>query len=149
PTEKRAPDRIRADVAWLSDPAREGRGIGSAGLDAAGGYLEARMRELGLLPAGENDRYGKGFHGPVSVRLEASSSVSVGGLAVAAEAFAVPGFSSSATVEAPLVLAGYGIADAKIGRDDYAGLKVKDRIVLVRRFVPEKDPPFSSTEAQR
>src|SRR5262249_38144941 len=46
-------------------------------------------------------------------------------------------------------LAGYGIADAAIGRDDYAGVKVKDRIVLVRRFVPEKDDRFSATEAQR
>ena len=43
-------DRIQRDVAWLADPAREGRGIGTAGLQAAGEYLEKRFAELGLKP---------------------------------------------------------------------------------------------------
>jgi len=147
--EERAPDRIRDDVAWLADPAREGRGIGTPGLDAAGAYLEQRMRELGLAPAGAAGSYRQAFDVPVAVRLESSSSVSIGGAAVAADAFTAPGFSASRTVEGELILAGYGIADAGLGRDDYAKKDVTGRIALVRRFVPENDRKFSSTESQR
>ena len=146
--EKLAADRIRADVVWLADPAREGRGIGSAGLDAAGEFLEHRMRELGLLPV-RDESYRRVFDVPVAVRLDRSSSLSIGGVAVAANEFTAPGFSASSTVDGPLVLAGYGIAEAGAGRDDYAGVSVKDRIALVRRFVPENDPKFASTESQR
>jgi len=103
-----APDRIRADVVWLADPGREGRGIGSVGLDAAGEFLEHRMRELGLLPV-QDESYRRVFNVPVGVRLERSSALSIGGVAVAAHEFTAPGFSTSSTVEGPLVLAGYGI----------------------------------------
>ena len=147
--EARSPDRIRSDVLWLADPRREGRGIGSGGLEAAGAYLEQRMRELGLSPGGDAGGYRQAFDVPVSVRLEPSSAVSIGGVALAPDAFTSPGFSSSAVVDKPLVLAGYGISNTGLGRDDYARLKVKGKIALVRRFVPENDAKFSSTEAQR
>jgi Tol biopolymer transport system component len=147
--EKRAPDRIRADVGWLADPKREGRGIGTAGLDMAGAYLERRMGELHLAPVGDRGGYRQVFEVPVAVRLESSSSFSIGGVGVSADAFTAPGFSASGTLEAPMVLAGYGIADMRLGRDDYAGVNVKGRIALVRRFVPENDSKFSSTELQR
>src|ERR1700737_2898476 len=143
------PDRTRADVGWLSEPNGEGRGIGTAGLDAAGAYLERRMNELHLAPAGDRGSYRQVFEVPIAVRLESSSSISIGGVGVAADAFAAPGFSASGSVDAPLVLAGYGISDKRHGRDDYAGVNVKGRIALVRRFVPENDSRFSSTELQR
>ncbi|HYL04435.1 MAG TPA: M28 family peptidase [Thermoanaerobaculia bacterium] len=44
--------RFKDEVRWLADPAREGRGIGSAGLDAAAQWLAERFRELGAAPAG-------------------------------------------------------------------------------------------------
>jgi hypothetical protein len=47
-------------------------------------------------------------------------------------------FSSSGAVKAPLVLAGYGIEGE--GWDDYKGVDVKDKIVVVRRFAPEQAP---------
>ncbi len=149
PAEMLAPDRIQGDVNWLADPAREGRGIGSQGLAAAGAYLEQRMRQLQLSPAGDAGSYRRSFSVPVSVRVEDTSGLWIAGAPVGAEAFSPPGFSASASVEGPLVLAGYGIADATLGRDDYAGLEMKERIALVRRFVPEKDPKFSTTESQR
>lgn len=44
--------RLKADVDWLADPAREGRGVGTAGLDAAADYVAARYQDLGLKPIG-------------------------------------------------------------------------------------------------
>jgi hypothetical protein len=46
------------------------------------------------------------------------------------------------------VLAGYGIAEPSLGVDDYAKLDVKEKLVVVRRFVPDT-PAFSETEKQR
>lgn len=37
-------------VRWLADPAREGRGLGSAGLNAAAGYVADAFRNAGLQP---------------------------------------------------------------------------------------------------
>ncbi|MFL5398664.1 MAG: M28 family peptidase [Myxococcales bacterium] len=139
-------DRILRDIAWLADPLREGRGIGTAGLDASGAYIEQRFKELGLQPAGDNGSYRQRFDAPVSVRVEPTTSVAIAGKPVAGE-IAVPGFSASAEVEAPAVLAGYGISDS--GRDDYAGIEAKGAIVVVRRFVPENDPRFSARTSQQ
>jgi hypothetical protein len=142
------PDRILRDVAWLADPAREGRGVGTAGLDAAGKFIEQRFREMGLLPAGDPGSYRQEFDAPVSVRVEPTTAVAIDGTPVAG-VFAVPGFSASGEVEAPAVLAGYGISDAGLGRDDYAGVEVRGRIAVVRRFVPESDSRFSAKDPKQ
>jgi Tol biopolymer transport system component len=143
-----APDRILRDVAWLADPAREGRGLGTAGLDAAGAFIEQRFREMGLLPAGDTGSYRQKFDAPVSVRVEPTTAVAIDGAPIAGE-LAVPGFSASGEVEAPAVLAGYGISDAGLGRDDYAGVEVRGRIVVVRRFVPDSDSRFSAKDPKQ
>jgi len=45
-------DRITRDVAWLADDAREGRGVGTAGLEAAAAFIADAFREIGLEPGG-------------------------------------------------------------------------------------------------
>ncbi len=46
-------ERIRAHMAWLSDPAREGRGLGTVGLEATAEYLAREFSTLGLEPLGD------------------------------------------------------------------------------------------------
>jgi Zn-dependent M28 family amino/carboxypeptidase len=43
--------RLRRDVAWLADDARDGRGTGTAGNAAAGDYIAQRFAALGVKPA--------------------------------------------------------------------------------------------------
>jgi hypothetical protein len=143
-----ASDRILGDVAWLADPAREGRGLGTAGLDAAGAFIEQRFREIGLQPGGDAGSYRQTFDAPVAVRIEPATTVLIDGARVTGE-IAVPGFSASGEIEAPAVLAGYGISDTGLGRDDYTGLDVKGRIAVVRRFVPESDPKFAAKDPKQ
>jgi Zn-dependent M28 family amino/carboxypeptidase len=52
--------RITSDVAWLADDAREGRGVGTAGLEAAAAYVAEEFREIGLEPGG-TDGYFQSF----------------------------------------------------------------------------------------
>jgi Tol biopolymer transport system component/Iap family predicted aminopeptidase len=143
-----APDRILRSVAWLAEPAREGRGLGSAGLESAGAWIEERFREIGLKPAGDAGGYRQLFDATVAVRVEPATDVRIDG-APAAGAFAVAGFSATGEVEGEAVLAGYGISDTGLGRDDYAGLDVKGRVAVVRRFVPENDAKFSAKDPRQ
>ena len=60
------------------------------------------------------------------------------------------GFSDEGSAEAPVVFAGYGITAPEHGYDDYDGLDVEGKIVLILRHEPgEADPdsPFDGTES--
>jgi hypothetical protein len=48
-------------VAWLSAPEREGRGIGTRGLDAAAEYVAAAFKAAGLQPGGDGGTYLQSF----------------------------------------------------------------------------------------
>ena len=50
-------DRVR----WLAAPEREGRGVGTKGLDDAADWIAARMREFGLEPGGDDGTYFQAF----------------------------------------------------------------------------------------
>jgi len=48
-------------VAWLSAPEREGRGIGTKGLEAAAEYVAAQFKRIGLQPGGDAGSYFQSF----------------------------------------------------------------------------------------
>ena len=50
--EPESASRILNDIRWLADDAREGRGVGTAGLEAAAQYIAQRFEEIGLEPGG-------------------------------------------------------------------------------------------------
>jgi Tol biopolymer transport system component len=136
-------DRTMRDVTWLADPAREGRGVGTKGIEEAGAYVEHAMQAAGLAPAGT-----EGYRLPfdATTKVTGTASLALGGKSVAADDVQPLTFSASGAVEGPLVDAGWGIvAD---GWDDYAHLDVKGKIVLVRRFVPD-DPKFEKPDDKR
>ncbi|ANM31592.1 hypothetical protein ABI59_21550 [Acidobacteria bacterium Mor1] len=65
--------KLREHVTWLADPAREGRGVGTQGLDAAAEYIAERFKQAGLKPAGDGGSYFQAFtvegpDGPTEVR---------------------------------------------------------------------------------
>lgn len=142
-------DRVMTDIAWLADPAREGRGVGTKGLDQSGNYIEERMKTLGLQPAGDSQSYRQAFPLVTDLKSEDSTQVSIAGKALAKDDYVVMGYSpAKANVTGDIVSAGYGIVAKELDVDDYAGLDVKKKIVVVRRFVPEGGK-FGNTDAQR
>jgi hypothetical protein len=52
-----AQQRILNDLKYLADDARQGRGVGTEGLDSAAAYLAEQFRLAGLRPAGTNQFY--------------------------------------------------------------------------------------------
>ncbi|CAN5813972.1 hypothetical protein BH11MYX4_BH11MYX4_14480 [soil metagenome] len=149
PKEEQGADRVIDDIRWLADPAREGRGIGQAGLELSGAYLEKRYQALGLAPAGDGGTYRQAFPVVTSLKSEASTAVTIDGKALGADDYGVLGYSpAKADVKGELVFAGYGIVAADVGMDDYAKLDVKKKLVVVRRFAPEGGK-LTTTEQQR
>jgi hypothetical protein len=150
PKEEQASDRVMTDIAWLADPAREGRGIGTPGLEKSGAYLEERFKALGLAPAGDAaGGYRQAFPVVTSLKSEEATALSIDGKPIAKDDYAVLGYSpSKADVKGDMVFAGYGIVAKDAAIDDYAKLDVKKKIVVVRRFAPEGGK-LGSTEAQR
>ena len=142
-------DRVLADIRYLADPAREGRGLGLPGLVASGEFIEKRLKELGLEPAGDKGGFRQAFVVPTALKVGEGTAVAFDGKALEAKDFAPLGFSPHAAhPSGELVFAGYGIVDKEKQRDDYANLAVRGKVVLVRRFVPD-EPSFSKTEDKR
>jgi len=144
----RPSDRYLADVAWLADDARSGRGLGTEALAAAADWIEDRFEEIGLEPAAGNGSFRQTFDAVVDVERGPGSALDVDGESVPEDDYVITGFSANARVEAPVVFAGWGIVSEDHGIDDYAGLDVSGQIVLVRRYTPE-DGPFEDEEIQR
>jgi Peptidase family M28/PDZ domain/Peptidase family M1 domain len=57
---------LMAHVAWLSAPEREGRGIGTQGLDAAADYIAEQLKATGLRPGGDEGSWFQPFVSPRS-----------------------------------------------------------------------------------
>jgi hypothetical protein len=142
-------DRVAADIRWLADPAREGRGVGTAGLAAAGAYIEERFRTLGLEPGGDAGGYRQPFEVRTGVAIGPATHLSLAGTALAADAFVPSGFSANGKAEGALVLAGYGLRDKDTGVDDYAHVDARGKIVVVRRFAPETAAYDTPEKARR
>ncbi len=139
--------RLRYDVTFLASDALEGRRTGSAGARVAADFVAARFAALGLEPAGDHGTLEQSFSFISGVRPGASNRLELtfpdGPRVAAGEEFAPLAFSASGSAQGELVFAGYGIHAPDLGYDDYAGLDVKGKVVLVLRFSPQGDDPSS------
>ena len=138
-------ERIRADIAWLSDDAREGRETGTEAYRQAADYVAARMAGLGLKP-GANGRWMQEVPfvsaSPV-VDVAALSITSPDGdlrqlesltdfvlyPSVAEDAFSI--------MQAPMVFVGYGVHAPAFGYDDYEGVDVAGKVVVYFYGAPD------------
>ncbi len=119
-------------VRQLADPALEGRGASTAGIEKAATLIRSEMERIGLRPAGPGDDWGEPFEVTTGVEVSTPSFITVAGRRLDEGADYEPlGFSTNGTLRAPVVFAGYGITAPGFDYDDYAGLDVRDRIVLV------------------
>lgn len=127
---------------------------GSAGYDRAAALVVAEFRRIGLEPAGT-----QGFFQPVdfieqTIALDRSSArlVTSGGtaspLAIPEDLYFRGSHAMPAEFDAPMVFAGYGLSTPRHGHDDFAGLDVRGKIVVVLSGGPA-DIPGSVKSAAR
>jgi Zn-dependent M28 family amino/carboxypeptidase len=142
-------EKIRATVKYLSDDALQGRGTGQKGGDMAADWIAAQFKSYGLLPAGDAGTYFQEIHffGVTTDPKETQFAfVSKSGAEIALK-FAddyVANDQTHATkseINAPLVYVGYGINAPEYNWDDYKGMDVKGKVVLMLVNEPPSDDP--------
>lgn len=137
-------DRIRSDVARLADDAWQGRRAGTPGADAAAAWIAGEFRRIGLLPAGNGGTYFQTFSFIDGIVLGTGNRLVVGGRAFKpGEEFRPLAFSSAGSVFGEVVFAGYGTVARDLEYDDFAGIDVKDKVVVLLRYGPGGDDPQS------
>src|ERR1039458_5757827 len=135
------PNRFLADIKTLAAPDMEGRGPGTQGLARASKYIEHRDKALGLQPAG-TDGYLQPFTVTTGATLKPHNElVVIDGakkqLLTINQDFEPISFSSSGSFAGSLVFVGYGASADEFQYDDYAGIDVKDKIVVLLRYEPD------------
>ena len=128
------PKALQAHLEFLSDDALEGRAPGTRGGEAAAKYIAAQFRRLGLEPAGDSGTY---FQRVPIIALTPQPT-----LAISAPS-KVPltwkddyvlwsmRNEDSVKLESDAVFVGYGIVAPEAGWNDYEGLDVKGKYVVV------------------
>ncbi|HEY1272658.1 MAG TPA: M28 family metallopeptidase [Terriglobales bacterium] len=149
------PDRIRAHVRFLASDLLEGRGTGQRGGDIAAEYLATQFALYGLKPAGENQSYLQRVPmAGVTTQPESTFSlVPANGQAIALKL--LDDIVASNQTEQPesdlnadLVYVGYGIEAPEYKWDDYKGVDVKGKVLLMLvNEPPSDDPKFFKAKA--
>ena len=139
---------IKTDMAYLASDRLKGREAGTPEYDMAARYVADRMKEIGLVPQGDH----KGGHGGYfqHVPLLAFRAKGPGSMVLHDKAghsmplvfgadYLVSGYGAAPLLrlDAPLVFVGYGLVAPEHGRDDYAGLDVKGKIVVALSGAPK------------
>lgn len=139
-------EALRDHARYLASEELTGRGVDTPGVRLARDYIAREFARYGLRPGGDQGSYLQGFDVATGVAVKQPTIMSLGKQAPLKvnEEWTPLGLSSSGQVKAELVFAGYGITAKDYGYDDYAGIDVKDKIVLVLRYEPppkdEKSP---------
>ncbi|MGQ0552315.1 MAG: M20/M25/M40 family metallo-hydrolase [Planctomycetota bacterium] len=132
-----APQDFLKDVIWLADDARQGRDTATPELMATADYVADALEEAGVSPLGDDGGWLQAFTVKGPKQLGEGNALVVFGQSLELHREWRPLSSSRAGLaEGPVVFAGFGISDPAGGYDDYAGLDVSGKVVLVLRKGP-------------
>ncbi|GAC1592794.1 MAG: M20/M25/M40 family metallo-hydrolase [Hymenobacter sp.] len=146
------PADIKAHIAYLADDRLKGRLPGTEGYQLAVDYVTKQLKAAGVQPAGEGGTYVQKVHlrrafvkpGATFAVREAQGPAAVLTSGQDYVIYPSPELPATAVADAPLVFAGFGISAPELGYDDYAGLDVKGKVVVVVHGAPRT---FASTVA--
>jgi len=150
-----AEKRLAEATRFLASDHLEGRGLGTAGINIAADYIAGKFREIGL----KTNLYdGKPFQdftltigsklGPADANKVERAGPPATGQSQPADIhlhigtdFNPLALGGSQKFDLPLVFVGYGISAKHENYDDYAGIDVKDKAVIVLRHQPQRSAP--------
>jgi len=131
---------LMQNVKILCSDEFDGRLPGSEGYNKAAQFAAEKFYELGLWYAGEgqyfhylNIEYNK-IESPAIFKTIANGDTVNG---VIGKDFVLRGFTGSNSFTLPVVFCGYGISRPDLHYDDYAGINVKNKIVMVFKQNPQ------------
>lgn len=148
-------EKIKAHIQYLASDELRGRGSGDAGNQKAARYIAKEFEKYGIRPLGTNKLNdpkaalgATGYFQPFTFNagriLGKRSRLNVErGEATttyrAQKDFQPSAVSAPGEAEGDVVFAGYGIHEPKANHDDYAGVDVKGKIVLLLAGAPGND----------
>lgn len=138
--------RMRGDLEALTSPAMAGRASLTPGAEAAARFLADRLRDAGLQPGSGGDYLQRFDLSPVRLDRDHSTvTVHRDGAEVRFPLGAVlfPDPTRAVDLTLDVVFAGFGITAPELGYDDYAGLDVRGKAVLVFDHEPQEDDAHS------
>jgi hypothetical protein len=142
---------LAAHIRFLSDDLLEGRAPAARGDEVAMRYVAAQFARLGLQPLGDTSGNARGYvqrFPLVGIRgkvVRAPVVKGAGGelkLKLGDDAVVVAGAQkkSAAIKDAQLVFVGFGIVAPEEKWDDYAGIDVRGKVVIILNNDPSVDP---------
>ena len=143
-------DQIKADITYLADDKLLGRKPGTPGYKMACDYVIEQFKKNGVKPAGDdgtwlqsivmrNSTLEPNFTALLYSTGKNIDLTSESGITITPNPIEV-----TTTVDAQIVFAGYGITAPEKNYDDYKGLNVKGKVVLIVRGSPAS---FTSSES--
>jgi len=140
-------DSIYKHISVLADDSLEGRRVGDPGELKAAQYIKDNFNKAGLKPLGDNDTYLQSFQFIREIGMGENNNLSINGNKLEInEEFKPMRQSASMTFNFDEVInVNYGITVDSVDGDydDYTGLDVEGKAVLIKRYSPE---PKDSTE---
>jgi len=135
-------DEYLGYVKFLASENMRGRATGSPELEKAAEFLREQFRVLHLKPI-EHDSYYQDFEVTTSAKLGPDNQVSytLGDRkkSIKFQRDFVPlNLSTAGHVSGDVVFCGFGITAPEYNYDDYSGVDVKDKIVLILRHEPQE-----------
>ena len=151
------PEQIRAHMRFLADSLLQGRAPGTPGYDIAANYVASELEGMGLHPGIGGSWYQPvAFEKAVNDSSPGSLSLTINGqeqaLVESKDYVLSPWFASPAPkeggkaesdVSAPVAFVGFGVTAPDRNYDDYAGIDVHGKIVVIIYGAPST---FPSTE---
>lgn len=144
------PELLRAHVEFLSDDLLEGRGPGGRGIVLASNYIAAHFRRLGLKPAGDAGTYFQkvtllGKKVEPTAELRAARDAESASFKFFDDWVPMSDVEQDRVkVEGELVFAGYGVTAPEFRWDDFKGMDVKGKVLLL----VVNDPPATAEEPE-
>jgi Zn-dependent M28 family amino/carboxypeptidase len=142
------PEHIRWHVRYLSHDLLEGRGTGQRGGDVAAEYMATQFAEYGLKPAGDNGSYLQKVPlvGITTLPDTQFSLAPKQGAAMRLKALdEYVAFDQTqqaqSDVDSEIVYVGYGIEAPEYNWDDYKGVEVRGKVLLMLVNEPPSDDP--------
>lgn len=137
------PGDLRKHIKYLSSSSLQGRLTGSQGDSLSAIYIRSKLESYGLIPLRED-----GFQSfRVNKRIVSGKGnrLSVNGKKITDNEFMPLSFSSDDSLSAEVIFAGYGfsIKSDSLNWNDYNGIDVRNKWVLLLRADPEPDKPAS------
>jgi len=136
------PARYLDDVKFLASVKLKGRGTGTPELEKAAAFIAAKFRSFGLQPI-DGKSYYQAFSVTTNAKLGKDNrfAYEADGRPVRLafpDDFIPFNFSAREEINGGVVFAGYGITAPEYNYDDYKGIDVRGKIVLILRHEPQE-----------